>query len=306
VSGGKVYTLGAEGNLVCLDAVKGTVVWAKDLKKEYKIKAPMWGFCGHPLVEGQRLFCLVGGKDSVAVALDKDTGKVLWRALSAKEPGYCPPTLIEAGGKKQLLIWDAESLNSLSPVTGNLYWSVPLAPLYGMSIAAPRQLGDYLFAGGIGEVGALLKLDREKPGAAVVWRGKKDNAVYCGNSTPFLEDGMIYGADCGLGALRGVRLETAERLWETFAPTTGGTRRASHGTAFLVKNGERFFLLAETGHLIIAKLSPKGYEESSRCKLLEPTGSAFGRAVLWSHPAFADRCVFARNDKELICVSLAK
>ena len=79
------------------------------------------------------------------------------------------------------------------------------------------------------------------------------------------------------------------------------------GTAFLVKNGDRFFLASESGHLIIAKLSPHGYDEISRVKLLEPTGIAFtgDRNVLWSHPAFADKCVFWRNDKELICVSLA-
>jgi len=306
VADGKVYTLGAEGKLGCLDALTGKTVWSKDLKKEYRTRAPQWGFCGHPLVEGKTLYCLVGGEGSVAVAFDKDTGKELWRALSAREPGYCPPTLIEAGGKKQLLIWDAEALNSLDPTTGRVYWSESLEPQYGMSIAAPRQLGDYLFASGIGEVGALLKLDRDRPDATVVWRGKRDNAIYCANSTPFLEEGMIYGCDCGLGALRGVRLKTGERLWETFVPTTGGKRRASHGTAFLIKNGDRFFLLSETGDLIIAKLSPEKYQEVSRCKLLEPTGSAFGRDVLWSHPAFANRCIFARNDKELICASLAK
>lgn len=306
VTDGKVYTLGAEGKLGCLDAITGKTEWAKDLKKEFQTRAPQWGFCGHPLVEGKTLYCLVGGKGSVVVAFDKDTGKELWRALSAREPGYCPPTMIEAGGKKQLLIWDAENLNSLDLTTGKVYWSVPLEPMYGMSIAAPRQLGDYLFASGIGEVGALLKLDREKPEATVVWRGQRDNAVYSGNSTPFLEDGMIYGCDCGLGALRGVKLQTGERLWETFAPTSGGNRRVSHGTVFLIKNGDRFFLPSETGDLIIAKLTPKGYQEVSRCKLLEPTGSAFGRAVLWSHPAFANRCIYARNDKELICASLAK
>src|SRR6185369_12383184 len=100
----------------CLDAESGQVLWAKELKKEYKLEeAPFWGFCGHPLVEGNKLFCLVGGPGSVSVAFDKDTGKELWRALSAAEPGYCPPTMIEAGGCKQLLIWHPESLNSLDP-----------------------------------------------------------------------------------------------------------------------------------------------------------------------------------------------
>ena len=97
-----------------------------------------------------------------------------------------------------------------------------------------------------------------------------------------------------------VRLQAGDRQ--------GGTRGlqgAGSGTAFIVKNGDRFFLFAETGDLIIAKLSPKGYEEVSRAKLLDPTGAAFGRKVVWSHPAFADKCVFVRNDKEIVCVSLA-
>lgn len=301
----RVYILGAEGRLACLLVTDGKEVWSKELKSEYGIEAPIWGFCGHPFVDGDKLLCLVGGEGSVAVAFDKHTGKEIWRALSAPEPGYCPPCIIEAGGVRQLLIWHPLAVNSLNPETGELYWSIPLEPNYGMSIMAPRQWGDYLFASGIGEAGALLKLDRDKPAAVVVWRGKPNNCVYCANSTPILEDGVIYGVDCGKGSLRAVAIEDASILWETWEPTTASRKRASHGTAFLVKNRERYFLFSETGELIIAKLSPEGYEELSRARLLDPTGEAFGREVVWSHPAFADRCVFARNDKELICVSLA-
>jgi len=303
VSGGKVYVLGAMGNLLCLDAVKGTVLWQRDLKKDFETTAPIWGFTGHPLVDGQKLICLVGGKGSVAVALDKDTGKEIWRSLSAPEPGYSPPTLIEAGGTRQLLIWHPQAINSLDPETGKVYWSVSLEPSYGMSIMAPRQLGDRLFAGGIGDQSALLKLAGAKPAAEVVWRGSNKTSVGPVNMTPFLEDGHLYGVDRG-GELRCVKLDTGERLWQTYAATTG-KRMASSGTAFLIKNGDRFFLASENGDLIIAKLSPKGYEEISRCKLLEPTSDAFGRSVVWSHPAFANHCVYARNDKELVCVSLA-
>lgn len=303
VADGKVYTLGAEGNLFCLDAKSGKVVWSKELKREYQVETPIWGFCGHPLVDGRKLICLVGGEGSVAVAFDNETGKELWRALSAAEPGYCPPTLIEAGGKRQLIIWHPESINGLDPESGTVYWSVPLKPGYGMSIAAPRKSGDYLFASGIGNVGALLKLDRDKPHAEVAWTGTGNTAVYCSNSTPFIEQGTIYGVCCNQGQLRGVELENGKRLWETFAPTTG-ERRAGHGTAFLVKQGDRFFLFNESGDLILARLSPKGYEEISRFHVLEPTGEAFGRNVVWTHPAFANQCVYVRNDKELVCVSL--
>ena len=93
ISGGKVYTVGAMGQLFCLNALDGKVIWQKDLPKEYQFPVPLWGFAGHPLVDGQRLICLVGGQGSVAVAFDKDTGKELWRALSAKEPGYAPPMI---------------------------------------------------------------------------------------------------------------------------------------------------------------------------------------------------------------------
>lgn len=303
VAGGKVYTLGAMGNLTCRDATKGTELWSKDLPKEYGAKVPIWGYASHPLVDGQKLFTIAGGKGSIAVALDKDTGKEIWRSLDASEPGYCPPTLIEAGGTKQLLIWDADKLHGLDPETGKTYWSVDLKPEFGMSIAAPRKLGDHLFAGGIGFKAVLLKLAADRPAVEEVWRGTNKNALYPINSTPFLEDGTIYGVDKP-GQLRGVKLATGERLWETTQPVSG-KKALNTGTAFLVKNGDHFFLFNEAGDLVIAKLTPKGYEEVSRAHLLEPTGLVFARNVVWSHPAFAYRCVFARNDKELVCVSLA-
>jgi outer membrane protein assembly factor BamB len=306
VHDGKVYTLGAEGNLYCLNAATGQEIWKRDFKRDFGAKTPVWGFCGHPLIEGKTIICLVGGQEGVVYALNKDTGKVLWHALDASEPGYSAPSIIEAGGVRQLIIWHPESINGLDPVNGKVYWSVPLKPQYGMSIMAPRKSGDFLFAGGIGFQSLALKLDSGKPAVTEAWRGNPKSSVCPVNMTPYLEEGIIYGVDQP-GQFRAVRLATGERLWETFRPVTGvdGGRPLNSGTAFVVKNGDRFFLLGETGHLIIARLSPKGYDEVSRWQILEPTGSAFGRNVLWSHPAFANKCVYARNDKELICVSLA-
>ncbi|QEL18673.1 PQQ-binding-like beta-propeller repeat protein [Limnoglobus roseus] len=315
VHAGKVYSLGAMGDLYCLDAGTGQVVWSKNFPKDYAAKPPMWGFSGHPLVYKNLLICLVGGEGSVAVAFDKETGKEVWKALSAKEPGYGPPTLIEAGGKPQVLIWHAESINGLNPETGEKYWSVPLAPSYGMSIMAPRKAGDLLYVGGNG-ASAVLKLDAEKPGATVVWQGAmadkppKAKGLYPINMTPFVDGGTIYGVDQP-GMFRAVELGTGKRLWFTHKPVIGKEqdedfKGSGSGTAFVVKNGDRYFLFAETGELIIAKLSREGYEELSRAKLLDPSGGAFGRKVVWTHPAFADKCVFVRNDKEIACFSLAK
>ena len=305
VDGNRVYTLGAHGHLVCLNRNNGEVVWQRHLEADFDAEAPIWGYCAHPLVDGDKLICVVG-KDAVAVAFNKLTGRVIWKALTASEPGYCPPSIIQAGGKRQLLIWDADKLNGLDPDTGRSYWSVPLKPGYGMSITQPRRYGDLLFASGIQNVSAVMRLDKTKPHAEVEWRGKPKTSVFVANSTPFIDEGTIYGADCQTGHFRAVDLETGDRLWETFQLTTQGKRRASHGTAFIVKHQDRFFVFTETGDLVLAKLSPDNFEELGRFHVLEPTGECFGRSVVWSHPAFAQRCIFARNDKEIVCVSLAK
>lgn len=306
VDGDRVYVLGAEGDLFSLNVADGKVIWAKQLKDEYHTTAPHWGFSGHPLIDGDKLICLVGGKGSVVVAFDKHNSQELWKALSvSEEAGYCPPSIIEAGGKRQLLMWTPDELNSLDPETGKVYWHLPLKPNYNMSIMMPRQSGDLLFASGIGEVGALFKLNQNKPAASVVWTGTPKNAVYCANSTPIVHGDVMYGVDCKGGQLRAVEFKTGKRLWESFAPTTG-ERRGGHGTAFLVKNGSRYFLFSETGDLVLAKLTPQKYDEISRFHVLDPTGECFGREVVWSHPAFAEKCCFARNDKEIVCVSLAK
>jgi outer membrane protein assembly factor BamB len=108
---------------------------------------------------------------------------------------------------------------------------------------------------------------------------------------------------CSYAQLRCLKADTGERLWETFAATTGKAER--WGNAFLVPQDDRCFLFNEKGDLVIARLTPAGYQELGRAHLLDPTNTAAGRDVLWSHPAFANRHVYARNDREILCASLA-
>ncbi len=306
VQEGKVYTLGAVGHLVCLDAEKGTEIWSHELTKDYNVKTPLWGFAGHPLIEGKKLICLVGGDGSVAVAFDKDTGKELWRALSAKEPGYCPPMVYEFNGKRQLILWHPEAVSGLDPESGRVYWSYPHPEIRsGMTIPSPRKHGDRLFLTSFYNGSLMLRIDSDKP--SLVWQSKKisekdTDGLHSVMCTPFLEDGYIYSS-CSYGQFRCLKADTGDRLWETFEPTTGKSER--WGNAFLVKNGNRYFLFNEKGDLIIAKLTPEKYEETSRAHLLDPSNSDPGRPVVWSHPAFANKSVYARNDKEIVCADLA-
>ncbi len=303
VDGDRVYTLGAMGHLLCLSTADGKVVWSRDFVKDFQAPVAMWGFCGHPLVVGDRLYCVVGGEGSVAVCFDKHTGKELWRALSASQQGYSPPTLIDAGGTPQLLIWHADALVSLNPESGDQYWSIAMKPSYGMAIGVPRVSGDLLFAGAYQDVSLVARLGREHPTAEVVWRGNVRKGMAPVNMTPFLDGGFAWGVD-HQGDVRCIRLETGERVWSTNTPITHG-RRLGSATGFVVRHQDRYFIASEDGSLVIARMTPEGYEELDRAHLLDPTQQAFGRKVVWSHPAFANKCVFARNDKEIVCVSLA-
>ncbi len=305
VDGERVYVLGAEGDLLCLKTRSGELVWKKQLADEYHVETPIWGHAAHPLVHGDLLYCLAGGEGSVAIALNKLTGETEWQALSASEIGYCPPTIRKLGGQEQLLIWHADGLNALDPVTGEVSWSYPLKPRYGMSIAAPQLSGNRLYASGIGETSAMIELDAQGHPENTLWTGKPKIGLYSGNATPIFHDGVVYGSDCGTGQMIAVNAQDGSRYWETYQLTTGGKRRASHGTTFLVKHEDKYILFAETGDLIFAKLSADGFEELGRMHVLEPTSECFGRDVVWSHPALANRCLFARNDQELVCVSLA-
>lgn len=307
VAGDRVWTLGAEGDLLCLDAATGHRRWSRDLKRDYGIRAPEWGFAGHPLLDGNRLICLVGGTGSVVVAFDRESGRELWRALSAKEPGYSPPTMIERPGGRQLVVWHPESVNGLDPETGRVLWTVPWEIRYGLTAPQPRQDGDWLFLTAFYDGPMLLRLGEGAAAPEVVWRGRKRSekdtwGLHSIIPTPQIVDGHIYGV-CSYGQLRCLRLEDGERLWETFAATTG--RETRWGNAFLVRQADRFFLFNELGELILARLTPAGYEELGRSRLVEPTGTATGRDVVWTMPAFANRSVYVRNDRELACFSLA-
>jgi outer membrane protein assembly factor BamB len=319
VHGGKVYTLGAMGDLRCLNSKDGTLIWKKNFIKEYDAPLPVWGFAAHPLLDGDQLICLVGGEGSVVVAFDKDRGTQKWKALSvdSSEIGYCPPMIYKVGKTRQLIIWHPESINSLNPKNGKVYWSQPFLARANLSISTPRLLGDKLFLTSFYNGCLMLQLDRDKPAARVLYRSKgrgetpkATDKLHAIMSTPFLKGKHIYGV-CSYGQLRCLRLEDGKRVWSDLTATGAGKEPTRWANAFLVAQGERFFLFNEKGDLIIALLTPKGYKQIDRAHILDPTGSLPGgftrpRKVVWSHPAFANKCLYARNDKQIVCVSLAE
>jgi len=302
---GKVYTLGAEGHLFCFDAATGKDVWKKELQKEYNTTAPLWGYAAHPLIDGKKLITLAGGKGSQVVALDKDTGNEIWHSLDSPEigQGYVPPSIIEAGGKRQLIIAKPDALSSLDPETGKEYWSVPYNADNGGVIMTPVFTDGHLYLGGFNNRNLLVKLASDKPAAETVWKDKARKGVSPINVQPTAEDDVIYGFDQS-GQFTAFKLPSGDRLWQTPEPVA--ERPANSGTAFIVPQGDRYWFFTEKGDIVIGDLSPEGFKERDRAHVIEPTGDAFGRAVVWCMPAFANKKMFVRNDKECICVDLAK
>ena len=146
----------------------------------------------------------------------------------------------------------------------------------------------------------------DRPAAEIVWGNKPQHGVSPINVQPIVVDGTMYGFDES-GWLYAVEIPSGRRLWQGTEPVSAG-RPAGSGTAFIVRHGDtgnRFWLFNDSGDLVIAQMNRDGYKELGKFHILEPTSDAFGRPVVWSHPAFADRCVFARNDKEIVCVLLA-
>jgi len=312
VAQGRVYTLGAMGDLLCLGAERGQVIWGRHFMRDFNLaRPPAWGWAAHPLLDGERLICTVGGSNSAVVAFQKDTGQELWRALAAVEIGYAPPVVYTIGGRRQLIIWHPDGVSGLEPETGRLLWSHPY-PLGGepkrpeVTIAMPRLEGQRLFLTCFYQGSMLLDLGPDGP--KLLWnrrstsQSEMNDGLHSVLGTPSFRDGFLYGF-CGFGALRCLDARTGDRKWETYAPGTG--ERAFFGNAFMTEHHDRTFLYNDQGELIIAKLRPDGYQEISRAHLLEPLEKTRGRTVTWCHPAYANRCAYVHNGRDLICVSLA-
>ncbi|MGL4553155.1 MAG: PQQ-binding-like beta-propeller repeat protein [Gemmataceae bacterium] len=313
VTGGKVYALGAMGDLYCLDAKTGKPAWHRDLMKEYGLTSPpVWGFSSHPLVEGGLVYVTVGGEGSAVVALHADTGKEAWKALTSEEVGYSPAKLVEAGGRKLLVAWLSDSLNGLDPATGKVLWTLeyPVGrPVNrpAVSIVTPVLAGRTLFVSTAYHGTMAVELDETLGAPKVKWAGKsnrmdKADGLHSLMANPVADGGHLYGC-CAMGEMRCLDAATGKQVWQSY-DFIGG-ERTDCGTAFIVPHAKRFWVFNDVGELSLAELTPKGHKVLTRAKIIEPAEAARGRTVVWSHPAFARKCVFVRNDKELVCVSLA-
>ena len=269
---------------------------------------PTWGIAAAPLIVDNLVVLHIGGRNGACVvALDKATGAEVWRTLDERA-SYSAPILIQQAGQSVIVAWTGDSLSGLLPKSGKVAWRIPFPPSrMPIGVPTPIVLGDRVFVSSFYDGSLMAQLDQHTLAAKTLWakRGRNERnteALHCMIGTPVMIDDYLYGVD-SYGELRCLDAATGRRIWEDLTATP----KARWSTIHMVRQADRFWMFNERGELIIARLSPKGFTEISRTKLLEPTTAQLGQrgGVCWSHPAFANRCIFARNDRQLVCASLA-
>jgi outer membrane protein assembly factor BamB len=306
---GRGWALGSTGHLHCLELATGQVVWQRDLRQEYAIRMPEWGIAAAPLIVGELVILHIGGTPgATVVALEKGTGRERWRALDDRA-SYSAPILVQQGDRPVVIVWNGDALVGLAPATGETYWRIPFPPR-NMPIGVPTPVvaGRRVFVSSFYDGSLMVELDAPPPAARTLWsiagRNERDTrALHCMISTPVFLGDHVYGVD-SYGELRCLDAASGTRIWEDRTATP----RARWSNIHMVQQADRIWMFNERGELIIARLSPAGFTELSRAKLIEPTRDQLDQrgGVCWSHPAFANRHVYARNDQQLVCVSLAR
>lgn len=302
----KAYSLGTMGNIFCFNAENGKVRWQKDLNTAYEIRMPTWGISATPIIVNDKIILQISGSNNACViALNNETGEEIWRNLE-DIAAYSAPIIIEKNGVRVVVVWTENSVSGLNPESGEIYWRIPWDVGSGMSIATPVLYNDHIFLSCFYSGSLLLKLGNNYTSADKVWQRsgeseRKTDALHCVMNTPVIIDDYIYGVD-SYGELRCLEFATGNRVWEDLTAVNKNRWANIH----FIQNVNKTWMFNEHGELIISELSSKGFNEISRTKIIEPTKEQLPRGVTWSHPAFANKHIFVRNDNLLVCIDLSK
>ncbi|HVQ13091.1 MAG TPA: PQQ-binding-like beta-propeller repeat protein [Vicinamibacterales bacterium] len=284
-SDGKVYALGATGELRALDDASGKVIWRTNILSDSDARNLDWGMAAAPLVVDDTVIVLPGGADGHSiVGYDRATGKQAWSALGDKQ-AYCSPMLVTLKGVRQLLVVSATRMVGLVPGSGKVLWEYPFATYNGINAAQPVIIGDnrVFVSASYGAGSAMIELSGSGDHFSVreVWRNNRMKNRFSGS---VLRDGVIYGLDEGI--LAAIDAETGELKWK------GGR----YGYGQVVLAGENLIVLTEDGDLALVRANPERHEEISRFAVLA--------GKTWNVPAIAGGYLLVRNLAEMAAFDL--
>lgn len=287
---GKVYVHNTDGYLVCLDLKTGAKVWSRQAKSEFKSSATWHGCAASPLLTDQAVILPVGGTNAGGiVAFARDDGRTLWHVTDEKA-SVSTPVLKKLDGKEQIIIVTREALHGLDPATGKDFWRLPTRKQSSGNVyaASPVVFDDKIFLSGWYKLGAMLiQLTNDRP--RTLWH--LDDAISSHYASTLVRDGHAYGFhghawEQGGPTLRCIELATGKMIWE----------QPKLGSGTLVRAGDQFVILSDTGELQLATATPKEFKIKHRAQIV-------GRPVR-SYPAIAGGFAYIKGPKQLVCVDL--
>jgi outer membrane protein assembly factor BamB len=278
----RVYTLGREGQLLCLNAADGKIRWQTNLISDFQAQNIGWGFSASPRVHGDMLLLNAGQN---GIALKKKTGEKIWATTGTG--GYATPVIYKAGQKECAAIFGFQALYGVSLKDGKELWSSKWVTGCNVNAADPIVTdGKVFISSGYDRGCALLDISGAQP--KELWQNKTMRNQF---SSSVLIDGHIYGIDgnAGRGMLRCLELKTGDQKWE---------KDLGFG-ALMAANG-KLIILNERGDLFIAEATTAGYKEISTAK------GVLGK-ICWTAPVLCRGMIFCRNDNgDLVCVDVSK
>ena len=284
LDGDRLYALSRWGDAFCFEAATGKIVWSVNVQTETGCPVPDWGFTGAPLVLDGRLILNVG---EAGLALDKATGKVLWKS-AAQNSGYSTPLPVELDGRGLVLLGSGKSYLAVNPVDGKEAWRAPWVTEYGVNAADPIVSGGRMFVStGYGKGAALFALGAGAP--EEVWRAR---AFRTQLNAAVLHEGYLYGVDgdtTSIASLKCLEFATGKEVWAQKDFRTG---------ALSLADG-RLIGLSGTGTLMIAPASPAGFAPTATAKILD--------GKCWAAPVLANGLIYCRNTRgDIVVVDVRK
>jgi len=288
---GRVYSMGAQGEFVCLEAATGKLVWRRNVLDEANAACLYFGMSASPLIVDDTVIVLsgeppAGGTNKTVLAYDKLNGQRRWAALEDKQ-AYTSPMLVTLAGQRQLLIVAAKRIVGLTPENGALLWEIPWQVQYDNAIAQPLITGTNQFSisAGYGGGAMLVEVSRNDSGfgARQVWRNQNLKNKF---NSSVLWNGFIYGLDEGI--LTCIDAATGKRQW----------KEGRYGYGQLLLAGGHLVVLSGDGELILVRATPDKHEELARFQAIQ--------GKTWNHPAIAGGKLLVRNAVEMACFEIGR
>jgi outer membrane protein assembly factor BamB len=289
---GRVYSLGAQGEFVSLEAATGRLLWRKNVLEEARSTCLYFGMSTSPLVVDDKVIVLSGEPvppvkgvtNRTVLAYHRVTGERVWSAMDDKQ-AYTSPMLVTLAGQRQLLIVAAKRIVGLKTGDGALLWEVPWQVQYDNAIAQPVivDTNRFVISAGYGGGLMLVEVSRAVEGftARQVW--KNQNLKNKFNSSVFW-NGFVYGLDEGI--LTCIDMGTGRRRW----------KEGRYGYGQLLLASGHLVVLSGEGELVLARANPERLEEAARFQAVQ--------GKTWNHPAIADGKVLVRNAVEMACFEI--